>query len=199
MPIERTFVDSGKGKDALDIIKHYVRHNTEYPSCYHAFFTKWSLINPLYNACSRERREPCRVIDFGEKNESLWSQGIEDYTKTLVSCECVGNGKNDALPDEFVRTATLHLRRELNIIVDVCSNCSKTNTCDRSEISNPNFHKLDATMRILYQIRCNLFHGDKPELDGEQGDRNKELVGIGDKILTNIFQSLADNRGASTP
>lgn len=154
----------------------------------------------MYNACSdKSGCEPCRVIDFGKKNESLWSQDIEDYTKTLVSRECVGKGKNDALPDEFVRTATLHLRRELNIIVDVCSNCRKINTCDRREISNANFHKLDATMRILYQIRCNLFHGDKPELDGYQGDRNKELVGIGDKILTNIFQSLTDNRGASTP
>ena len=48
-------------------------------------------------------------------------------------------------------------------------------------------------MRILYQIRCNLFPGDKPELIGSQGVRNKELVRIGNEILTHILHQLAQD------
>ncbi len=194
MSIEQTFVDVDKGKEALDTIKHYVKHGTDYPEFYHNFFTKWTLINPLYNACSTKKDcEPRRITDFGEKNENLWDPAIEDYTKMLVRLECVGEGKNDLLPNEYVRTATLHLRRELHITDDVCSDCRKKNTCDCSEMLNANFHKLDATIRILYQIRCNLFHGDKPELEGNQGERNKKLIKIGDRILTDILQNLADD------
>ena len=194
MPIELTFVDTDKGTKALETINHYFKHNTKYPNCYHDFFTKWSLINPLYNACSNNNNsEACRVIDFGKMNKSLWSKTIEDYTKKLVSIECVGDGKNNLSPNKYVKTATLYLRKELDI-VDGCSDCRKIGTtCSSCEIPNDNFNKLDATMRILYQIRCNLFHGDKPELKGKQGDRNKGLVDIGDKILNNIIQRLADD------
>ena len=191
MPIELTFLDTDKGNEALETIKHYFKPNTKYPDYYIDFFTKWSLINPLYNACSNNYSEACRVIDFGEKNESiLWNDTIEEYTHDLVSFECVGDGKNDAVPKDYVKTATLHLRSEL-YINDGCSNCRKA--CNPSEVSNFDFNKLDATMRILYQIRCNLFHGDKSELDGDQGERNKKLVEIGDKILENIFQRLAED------
>ena len=192
MPIELTFKNTDKGNEALETIKNYIKHNAEYPRCYIDFFKNWSFINPLYNACSDKTDcEPCRVIDFGAKNETiLWNDSIEQYTRDLVSLECVGDGKNNSHPDIFVKTATLHLRREL-YIDDVCSHCRKG--CNHSEVSDYDFNKLDATMRILYQIRCNLFHGDKTELEGKQGDRNKELVDIGDKILNNIFQRLADD------
>ena len=42
-------------------------------------------------------------------------------------------------------------------------------------------------MRILYQIRCNLFHGDKSELEDP---RNLKLVGLGDEILRAILTEL---------
>jgi len=53
---------------------------------------------------------------------------------------------------------------------------------------------MEALMRILYQIRCNLFHGDKIEYkNGEQADRNKFLVNIGNKMLEKVLCSIVEN------
>jgi len=108
-----------------------------------------------------------------------------------VALECVGEGRNSAQPNKYVRLATLYLRKEFQLYSNICSNCKKKDYCERD--GNNNFHKLDAIMRILYQIRCNLFHGDKPELIESQGVRNKELVRIGNEILTHILHQLAQD------
>ncbi len=181
--------ESIQEKEALDIIKHYYRHKKTYPIQYYDFFLHWSLINPLYNACSKNKKEVCKIIDFGKKYNEIWDNKIKSLTKEIISLECVGNGKNDAPPNKFVKTATLFLRENLQLKSDVCLFCSKKNSC--RENGNFDFDKFDAILRILYQIRCNLFHGDKPELEGPQGIRNKKLVSIGNEILIAILQQLA--------
>lgn len=200
MPIEKILVRRDDGIEALEIIKHYVNHKKEYPEYYFRFFIEWGMINSLYNACSNSSHEAFRVVDFGKKSESLcWNYGsIKDNTRELVSCECVGNGKSFELPNEYVRAATLYLRNELHIDSgSVCANCKKNELCNKikwNSISDFNNYKFAATMRILYQIRCNLFHGDKPELEGDQGERNKKLVENGDRILTDILHVLQSEK-----
>ncbi len=46
-------------------------------------------------------------------------------------------------------------------------------------------------MRILYQIRCNLFHGAKLAQNGYQKRRNQELVTQGTIALKNILKGVA--------
>ncbi len=182
------FLNRDEGEEALEVINHYIKYKKAYPNYYYGFFLQWSLINPLYNACSRNEKEVCRVIDFGKKFGNLWNDNIESLSKKIVALECVGDGRNDAQPNKYVRLATLYLRKEFQLNSNICSHCKKKDYCKQD--GNNNFHKLDAIMRILYQIRCNLFHGDKPELMGSQGERNKKLVHIGNEILTNILQQL---------
>ena len=188
MSIRDIFLNRDEGEKALEVINHYNKHKKVYPEYYYDFFLQWSLINPLYNACSRNEKEVCRVIEFGKKFGNLWNDKIESLTSELVALECVGVGRNGAQPNKYVRLATLYLRKEFQLNSNICSNCKKKDYCERD--GNNNFHKLDAIMRILYQIRCNLFHGDKPELIGSQGVRNKKLVCIGNKIITNILHQL---------
>jgi hypothetical protein len=52
------------------------------------------------------------------------------------------------------------------------------------------FECLEALLHIIYQIRCNLVHGDKIELTGEQGERNKELVKLANPIIEEILRNL---------
>lgn len=188
MSIRQIFLNHDEGEEALEVINHYINNKKAYPDYYYDFFLQWSLINPLYNACSRYEKEVCRVIDFGKKIENLWNVNIESLSKKLVALECVGVGKNGAQPNKYVRLATLYLRKEFQLNSNICSNCKKKEYCKPDGINN--FRKLDAIMRILYQIRCNLFHGDKPELMESQGERNKKLLRIGNDILTNILQQL---------
>ncbi|KKL60189.1 hypothetical protein LCGC14_2207800 [marine sediment metagenome] len=182
------FLNRDEGEEALEVINHYINNKEAYPDYYYDFFLHWSLINPLYNAWSRNKKEVCRVIDFGKKIRHLWNNNIESFSKKLVALDCVGKGRNSAQPNKYVRLATLYLRKEFQLNSNICSNCKKKDYCKQD--GKNNFHKLDAIMRILYQIRCNLFHGDKPELMGSQGERNKELVYIGNEILSNILQQL---------
>ncbi len=191
MSIKKKFLNRDEGEEALEVIKHYINHEKVYPKHYHDFFLHWSLINPLYNACSRNKKEVCRVIDFGKKIGNLWDDNIKCLSRELVALECVGKGRNSAQPNKYVRLATLYLRKEFQLNSNICSNCKKKDHCERD--GNNNFHKMDAIMRILYQIRCNLFHGDKPELIESQGVRNKELVRIGNEILTHILHQLAQD------
>ena len=56
-----------------------------------------------------------------------------------------------------------------------------------------NFGSMEALIRILYQVRCNLFHGDKTEREEFQMGRNQLLVKIGDHITAAILNSLVEN------
>ena len=80
MSIRQIFVNLDEGREALEVIKHYVKYKEEYPRPYYDFFLHWSLINPLYNACSSSDYEALRIVDFGEKMETaLWNDKIESF------------------------------------------------------------------------------------------------------------------------
>ncbi len=88
-------------------------------------------------------------------------------------------------------SATEYLRNELKIDSNICDTCrKKKDICNSDKIKNNEFEKLDAVMRIIYQIRCNLFHGDKSELNGPKGERNKHYVRIANEILLKILKSI---------
>jgi len=53
-----------------------------------------------------------------------------------------------------------------------------------------NLSKKSRALGIIYQIRCNLFHGDKNELNGSEGERNKRYVKIANEILLEILKRI---------
>ena len=177
-------------KEAIETIQNYLLNNLDYPASYKTLFFRWSLINPLYNACSEEKLEVIRILNFGKKYNYLWNNRIEQKTKKLIKEECVGKGRDHEL-DKYVLSATKYLRNELKIDSNICNICrKKKDICNSNEIENNEFEKLDAVMRIIYQIRCNLFHGDKSELNGPKGVRNKSYVRIANEILLVILKRI---------
>lgn len=60
-------------------------------------------------------------------------------------------------------------------------------------IANHRFQDFEALIRVLYQIRCNLFHGDKLDGNELQRSRNRELITNGNIILQKILEEIVLN------
>ena len=55
---------------------------------------------------------------------------------------------------------------------------------------------MGALLRLVYQVRCNLIHGDKRFMArGFQGDRDHELVRLSYKILKIILREIGSTAG----
>lgn len=173
-------------------IKSWVKSNN-YPPEFLNFFFHWTLFNLFYNELSKEEEEVFRVLDFGRKHEKLFPR-IKENMIALIRTECVGEGREDSPPNEWVKTASLKLRRVLHVNPrSICTKCrnKKRQECQQVKIRPYKFGEMEAAMRILYQIRCNLFHGDKTEhTNGEQAKRNWFLVEASDKIIERILHSI---------
>lgn len=167
-----------------------------YPPEFQHFFFQWTLLNLYYNELSKENKEVDRVVEFGREYEKSFSF-VKHDAFVLIKTECVGKGKGDAPPDSWVKTASLQLRKALSMDSNsVCAGCrkEKRRECEKIEVEQYSFGKMEALMRILYQIRCNLFHGDKTEYkNGAQAKRNKFLVNIGNEILEKVLYSIVEN------
>jgi len=182
-------------KDVKETISNWLR-SEEYPDAFSRFFTLWTLLNLYYNQSSQKDHELDRVLDFGRQNEKLFPF-LKELTARMIVTECVGNGKEIQPPNSFVKTATLHLRGVLGIDTKpICENCrqAKRQHCEKIACETYVYGNMEAVARILYQIRCNLFHGDKTEyLDGFQAQRNRFLVKIGSEIVKQILSSISSD------
>ena len=180
---------------AKDTIKSWLKLG-DYPEEFRRFFFQWTLLNLYYNELSKEEEEVQRVLELGRKHEELFDSA-KNNAIDLVSTECVGKGKKDNPPNSWVKTASLQLRKALNLDANrICARCRTTKRigCEKINTESYDFQNMEALMRILYQIRCNLFHGDKTEYNNsEQGERNKFLVRVGNEVLDKILESTVHN------
>lgn len=164
-----------------------------YPREFQLFFFHWTLLNLYYNELSKEKAEVKRVLKFGREYERLFD-GVKTETRDLIKTECVGEGEGPVPPNRWVKTASSQLRKSLKVDESsICAECrtSKRKKCKTIKLKTHNFKRMEALMRILYQVRCNLFHGDKTEhTDGEQARRNRLLVKVGNNVLEKILRSI---------
>jgi hypothetical protein len=182
--------------NAKETSKNWLLLN-DYPKDFHAFFFQWTLLNLFYNELSQERSEMQRVLEFGRKYENLFDL-VKNAASDLMREECVGDGKNDQAPSSPIKIASLKLRTTLGIKqYDVCVKCrsSKRRACLTIRTKPYGYGNFEALMTILYQIRCNLFHGDKTEYrNGFQAQRNILLVSIGNRILEQTLFSISSGK-----
>jgi len=175
-------------------IKHWIE-SKNFPKEFQEFFSKWILLNLYYNEISRKRKEIYRVLDFGRRHENLFDR-VKDDAVELAKIECVGEGLGVSPPNRWVKTATLQLRKKLRMdIKSACVACrsEKRQRCLGVKAEKYEFGRMEALMRILYQIRCNLFHGGKTEHEEFHLERNKILIRTGNHILENILYSLIED------
>ncbi len=152
----------------------------------------WVLINAYYNEAYGEKDEWKRVLHFGRDFGKVFGELDKIDVEVLVNPECVGGGMLTEPPNRYVKKASEVLRRKLGI-ADNCEKCrtSKKRRCRDIQPENYDFQNFEALMRILYQIRCNLFHGEKLDRDVNQQRRNHELVIRGDTILRRVLEEVA--------
>lgn len=115
----------------------------------------------------------------------------EDSIKIIIKDECIGDGEFASEPSKYVKTATIQLRKKLSL-ANGCENCRemKKRVCQNVPQTNHIYRPFEAILRIIYQIRCNLFHGNKLVLFGAQFIRDKKLVKASNSILSVVLNTI---------
>jgi len=150
-----------------------------------------------------------RILHFAREHaRELWPQpDVQDVARSLAEMECVGDSERargqgllpqgDLCPlDPWVKSATAYLRRHFNldfeqICQDICRE-RKRELCQAVGLP-PQWEdgEFEAVMRIIYQIRCNLVHGGKPQgLGDEQLARDRRLLELGNIVLLRVLEQL---------
>jgi len=176
-------------KWAIRSIQYWLDGKAHYPPNFTDFFLRWMLFNSFCN--KYQVGDKLGVIAFAQEHgANLWNiQAIQAVANKLATAECVGNGANDAPPHSEVKYSQELLQQTVGIDHQkICQNVCRVNkrtTC--LSISSKDFFPPVtppmALYRIIYQIRCNLFHGDKVDLDAFQMDRDDFLVSCGTELM----------------
>jgi hypothetical protein len=166
---------------------------------YQAFLAKWMAFNRAYNDLELDsNKDVCKVLEYAETQEDMWT-AVSVLAHNLVSLECIGGTRvpesNLLQPNSYVKGATLYLREQLGLTKCPLDNCrpEKQNLCEDLEGETWNKGKLAALLRLVYQVRCNLVHGDKMLIGNRQTNRDQDLVRISTGILDIVLESLLEN------
>lgn len=176
-------------KWAIRSIQYWIDGKAHYPPNFTDFFLRWMLFNSYCNKYQAGDKQG--VIEFTrEHGANLWNiQSVQDIATKLANDECVGNGANDAPPHSEVKYSHELLQQTFGIDHQtICQNvCRTVKRTACASISSREFSLLVtppmALYRIIYQVRCNLFHGDKVDLDAFQMDRDEFLVSCGTELM----------------
>ncbi len=176
-----------------------IREGIDLPQAYTQFMVRWIAFNRAFNELRKDAEETARVLGVGDDLSGHWKE-IIPQSRRLVQLECVGV---DAVPQQTllrpnraVKAATAFLRQKMMIrpgYPECTQNpkfCreAKTAMCRAVGIEPWHHSEMAAVMRIIYQVRCNLFHGEKrlvfPDV---QTNKDQELIAISNEILNVVF------------
>lgn len=177
--------------NAKKTIQNWINVSYNPPEIYKRFFIQWALVNLFYSANFPEKnKEWDKLLNFG-RNFSFLFNSVKDRqeVQVLIKEECVGRGILTSKPSKYVKKATLMLR-EIYGLSEGCINCRepKKQLCQNIPDVPNNFIPFEALIIIIYQIRCNLFHGEKLDIFEDQNSRDKKLVEASSSILDSILR-----------
>ncbi len=176
-----------------------LRHGVELPSDYLQFMVRWIAFNRAYNELRFDEEETYRVMGIGDDLRVHWKD-ITGEARQLVALECIGGERvpNHSLlrPNRWVKSATLFLRNRLSITPGYphCANdpafcrATKVAICRPVGVEPWERSEMAALLRLVYQIRCNLFHGEGHlSLPDVQTNHDLKLVATSINILNTVF------------
>jgi len=170
---------------------------------YQSFLVKWMAFNRAYNdldlGVNGDRK---KVLAVGKKLQDHWNE-VYDLAVQLVSLECIGGERVESSellkPDKWVKSATLYLREQLALrppgdpraCAFATCRLEKRRLCDEVESVQWDRREMAALLRLVYQVRCNLVHGDK-RLAGQdiQTNRDGQFVQISTQIVDRVLELL---------
>ncbi len=167
---------------------------------YQTFLAKWMAFNRAYNDLELDsKRDRAKVLEYAGTQEDKWDE-VSDLANALVSLECIGSKRVSTSsllkPDRYVKGATLYLREQLELEACPLAECrpKKQELCAGMSKIEWGMRRVAALLRLVYQVRCNLVHGDKMLIGGNrQTDRDHDLIRISTDILDIFLVSLLEN------
>lgn len=210
--VEHWQATAGKGDGEMSVInlspetqeelKLYIDgDDPEIPYEYLRFALAWSTFNRVYNENRIERFETQQVINIGDQLEGIWD-AVAGLARELVSIECIGGEKDPSgilRPKPEVKSATLFLRNHFHLDESIPGEDCHFAECrpEKRLVCNPvqaqpwSHSRMAALLRLVYQVRCNLVHGDKRLMvQGYQRDRDQQLVHLSNEILKIILREI---------
>ena len=168
---------------------------------YHRFLMKWIAFNRAYSDLE-QGQDYEKVLRIGDRLKDHWDE-VSDLARHLVSLECIGGerdkGSELLKPSKWVKSATLFLREQLDLrppgdpraCAFAACRLEKRRLCDEVESVQWDRREMAALLRLVYQVRCNLVHGDK-RLVGQdiQTNRDRRLVQISTRTLDHVLEFL---------
>jgi hypothetical protein len=175
-----------------------IRDGIDLPNEYGQFMVHWIAFNRAFNELRHDEEETQRVLGVGDGLGEHWRE-IIPQTRRLVMLECIGADvvphQTLLRPNRAVKSASIFLRQRLQIRPGYpeCLNAricrdGKTSLCRAVDVDAWERSEMAAVLRIIYQLRCNLFHGEKRlAVPDVQTNKDRELVGASSEILNAIF------------
>ena len=173
---------------------------------YFSFIRKWVAFNRAYSEVKEDKAEWQRVRAIANDLQAHWLE-VAPLARQLASMECIGSKatRNRLLkPDKWGKSAMLYLREFFKLAQgDDLANCQfgacrpeKKQLCDavqfdRVTLNDWREHEMAALLHLVYQVRCNLFHGDKRLAAGDaQTRRDSDLIQVSSQILDCVLEWL---------
>ena len=114
---------------------------------------------------------------------------VKSIAKDLTKLRPVGASNNNFEPTPNILRATYFLKYRSDLFED---NEIENNQNEIEHADNWTSDSFSALFSIIKQIRDNLFHGRKIDLDLIQYERNKVLVQIGANLTDRLLENLID-------
>jgi len=117
-------------------------------------------------------------------NQYYWSLiDVQNIAKEFSLLRPVGSSSFNFIPTPNLNKATFHLKYYANYNDPLCI---ETNEQEKEQGKDWKSGSFQALLTIVTQVRNNLFHGGKIQLEDEQYNRNKTLVMLS-RNLTDIL------------
>lgn len=171
------------------------------PDRYQTFLVKWLAFNRAYNDLD-EGQDHEKVLAVGQRLQEHWDE-VAGLAVQLVSLECIGGerveGSELLKPTRWVKSATLYLRERLGLQPPadpracefVACRMEKRSLCNEVIIDRWQKQEMAGLLRLVYQVRCNLVHGDKRlSRQDVQTNRDRQLVQISTQIMNRVLEFL---------
>jgi len=172
---------------------------TKYKKKVSTFMMDYSLLEAYW----KDSEELGDIDSFCKKYSNYyWNKNkIKKFAKTFASIECIGNSKINRYgrtPSEEIVQITKFLRDELDVNYqgeDIFNHENRKLTGEQWRQRRDNnlgteYTSFRGLMYIIRQIRNNLFHGNKFDLEREQQKRNKLLINTSIKTVKFILNHL---------
>jgi hypothetical protein len=190
----------------LEAARHHAYLHREQYEAYFSFLRKWVALNRAYSELKTHKKEWQRVRAVADDLQSHWPE-IKDLAEQLAAMECIGSLSDRSgllQPDAWGKSAILYLREHLQLTrrVDV-AHCQydacrpeKKQLCNNVRLNNASLatwrgHEMAALLQLVYQVRCNLVHGDKRlAAEDVQTARDWELIRVSSQILDRVLEWL---------